>query len=63
MSGPEELVLTVGSPVLIASPYDSDFSAQQVIVAWKDTRKVREDVSDGSAGAQGSRRGVCCCHW
>ena len=30
---PEELVLTVGRPVLIASPYDSDFSAQRVIVA------------------------------
>src|SRR5829696_6524136 len=60
---PEELVLTVGRPVLIASPYDSDFSAQRVIVAWKDTREARRAVSDCAAGAQGSRRGVCCCHW
>jgi nucleotide-binding universal stress UspA family protein len=43
---PEELVLTVGRPVLIASPYDSDFSAQRVIVAWKDTREARRAVSD-----------------
>jgi nucleotide-binding universal stress UspA family protein len=43
---PEEPVLTVGRPVLIASPYDSDFSAQRVIVAWKDTREARRAVSD-----------------
>lgn len=43
---PEELVLTVGRPVLIACPYDNDFSAQRVIVAWKDTREARRAVSD-----------------
>jgi nucleotide-binding universal stress UspA family protein len=43
---PEELVLTVGRPVLIACPYDDDFSAQRVIVAWKDTREARRAVSD-----------------
>src|SRR4051812_12991791 len=43
---PEELVLTVGRPVLIASSYDNDFSAQRVIVAWKDTREARRAVSD-----------------
>ena len=43
---PEELVLTVGRPVLIACPYDNDFSAQRVIVAWKDTREAHRAVSD-----------------
>src|SRR5215212_3040023 len=43
---PEELVLTVGRPVLIACPSDNDFSAQRVIIAWKDTREARRAVSD-----------------
>src|SRR4051794_41854404 len=31
---------------LIACLYDNDFSAQRVIVAWKDTREARRAVSD-----------------
>jgi nucleotide-binding universal stress UspA family protein len=48
MHGPDvaNLVMQAGRPVLVVPPNTETFSADRVLVAWKDTREARRAVSD-----------------
>ena len=41
-----ELILTAGRPVRVAPPQGGHLNAQQVLIAWKDTREARRAVAD-----------------
>jgi nucleotide-binding universal stress UspA family protein len=48
MHGPDvaNLVMQAGRPVLVVPPDAETFSADRILVAWKDTREARRAVSD-----------------
>jgi nucleotide-binding universal stress UspA family protein len=48
MHGPDvaNLVMQAGRPVLVVPPDADGFSADRILVAWKDTREARRAVSD-----------------
>jgi len=48
MHGPDvaNLVMQAGRPVLVVPPDATAFSADRILVAWKDTREARRAVSD-----------------
>jgi nucleotide-binding universal stress UspA family protein len=43
---PGDVVLEAGRPVLVAPPHADRLSAEQVVIAWKDTREARRAVWD-----------------
>jgi len=53
-----ELALTSGRPVLVAPPTAPPLSAEQVLLAWKDTREARRALSDAMPFFERARRVV-----
>ena len=41
-----DLVLSAGAPVLVCADRDAEFSAERVVVGWKDTRESRRALAD-----------------
>ena len=54
-ASPAELAMQAGRPVLVAPAVGGPLSAQNVIIAWKDTREARRALSDALPFLQQAR--------
>ena len=57
---PGDIVLQAGRPVLVTPPGADHLSAQQVVVAWKDTREARRAVWDALPFPRKAKEVVIC---
>ena len=57
---PGDIALQAGRPVLVIPPGADHLSAQQVLVAWKDTREARRAVWDALPFLRGAKEVVVC---